>query len=380
MGYTGSPSNDGPALSTAILAFIVLAVYNAVELNVIVFSSFKRRRGLYFWSFLAAANGIIPHNIGFLLKNVLNSHTFGLYITLVSVGWVPMVTGQSLVLYSRLHLIFRNPFWLRMVLVMILTNAFVLHVPIIFLMYGSNSSANNSWGPVYDIYEKVQVTMFCLQELIISAIYIKTCYSFFDTENRLYGDAVRKMRHHLLLVNIVVILLDIPILILEYTGLYDLQTAYKSLVYSVKLKMEFRILNELMDMTRAQQDTKMDRRFHNSSNVQIHNIPTPGSGSRHSQIGPSKDAKSSRQNPSGYFDKEVGVIGNSSRFVTIGSRPAPNSSDVELHKLGDDRSDRSILGSRGNGLQAKNGIVLVTNITVKYDEEAENTQSGTGKA
>ena len=162
-----------------------------------------------------------------------------------------------------------------MVLAMILTNAFVLHVPIIILMYGSNSSADNSWAPVYDIYEKVQVTMFCLQELIISGIYIKTCYSFFDTENSLNGDAVRKMRHHLLLVNVVVILLDIPILILEYTGLYDLQTAYKSFVYSVKLKIEFRILNQLMDMTGAQHD--MDRRFHNSSSVQIHDGPAAGS-------------------------------------------------------------------------------------------------------
>ena len=35
------------------------------------------------------------------------------------------------------------------------------------------------------------------------------------------GDAVRKMRHHLLLINVVVIILDIPILILEDTGLYE---------------------------------------------------------------------------------------------------------------------------------------------------------------
>ncbi len=144
MGYARSPANDGPALSTAIVAFIALALYNAVELDVIIFSSFKRRRGLYFWSFLATTNGIIPHNIGVLLKNVLNSYTFSLYITLVSVGWVPMVTGQSLVLYSRLHLIVRNPFWLRIVLAIILINAFVLYVPIIILMYGSNSSADNS--------------------------------------------------------------------------------------------------------------------------------------------------------------------------------------------------------------------------------------------
>ena len=292
MGYAEIPvvggGGDGQALTAAIIAFTALSLYNAVELNVIIFSTFKRRRGLYFWSFLAATNGIIPHSIGFFVKNVLDSHTFGLYITLTSIGWVPMVTGQSLVLYSRLHLIFRNPFWLRMVLAMILTNAFVLHVPIIILIYGANFSHDDSWVPVYDVYEKVQVTMFCVQEFIISAIYVKTCYSFFDTENGLYGDAVCKMRRHLLLVNVIVILLDVPILALEYTGFYDLQTAYKSFVYSVKLKLEFRILNQLMDMTRVHHDTNLDRRFRNSSSAQAHDASTPGSGSQRSQIRLSK--------------------------------------------------------------------------------------------
>ncbi|KAG7284850.1 hypothetical protein NEMBOFW57_009465 [Staphylotrichum longicolle] len=151
---------------------------------------------------------------------------------------------------------------------MIIFNACVLHVPIIILMYGSNASPVNSWTPVYQIYERVQVTIFCLQELIISGIYIKTCYSFFDAENSIYGNAVRKMRHHLLVVNVFIILLDIPILVLEYTDNYDLQTVYKAFVYSLKLKIEFRILNELIDMMhkRARDDGDM---FNNSSSMRI---------------------------------------------------------------------------------------------------------------
>ncbi len=69
------------------------------------------------------------------------------------------------------------------------------------------------------------------------------------------------------------------------------------------------------------------------------------------------------------------MTGSHSRFVTITSRPTPNNSDVELHKLGDDRSNRSILGSNGLGVQAKNGIVQVTDITVEYEE----TGSAEGK-
>ncbi|UNI17958.1 hypothetical protein JDV02_004262 [Purpureocillium takamizusanense] len=273
MGYSGNPttgggtSDDGVAISAAIVSFLALSLYNVLELDVIIFSSFRRRRGLYFWSFLAATNGIAPHSIGFLLKNVLNSRNYVLYITLVAVGWVPMVTGQSLVLYSRLHLIFWNTFWLRAVLAMIVFNAVAMHVPIIVLMYGANASPSNPWVHPYDVYEKVQVTMFFLQELAISGIYIKTCFSFFDTEDSMYGGAVRKMRRHLLLVNVFIILLDIPILCLEYTDTYDLQTAYKAFVYSVKLKMEFRILNELVEMTRARDDVDP---FHNSSSLRIH--------------------------------------------------------------------------------------------------------------
>lgn len=88
-----------------------------------------------------------------------------------------------------------------------------------------------------------------------------------------------------------------------------------------------------------------------------------------------RDAKSSRQYASSYHDKETGLTGNHSRFVTITSRPAPETSDVELHKLGDDRSDRSILGTDGQELQATKGIVQVTNITIKYDEGTGSAQA-----
>ncbi|KAK4157290.1 hypothetical protein C8A00DRAFT_40266 [Chaetomidium leptoderma] len=80
-----------------------------------------------------------------------------------------------------------------------------------------------------------------------------------------------------------------------------------------------------------------------------------------------RDAQSSGQDHSGYYDdSEVGVTGKSSRFVSITSRPPPANSDVELHKLGDDRSDRSILG---NNAQTSNGIVQVTDISIKDDED-----------
>lgn len=251
MGYSGSEDEHGPSVSIPIAVCMGLSLYNVVELNVLILTTFKTRGSLYFWSFVAATNGIAPHTIGFLLKNLILSENFVLYITLISIGWVFMVTGQSLVLYSRLHLIFWNHFYLKLVLAMIIVNAVVLHLPIIILMYGSNSSEDNPWVHPYKIYEKIQVTVFFLQELIISGLYIKACSSFFGTEGLLHRKGVRRMRKHLLLVNVIIILLDIPILVLESADFYDFQTAYKALVYSIKLKLEFNLLNSLVEVAQG---------------------------------------------------------------------------------------------------------------------------------
>ena len=178
-----------------------------------------------------------------------------------------MVTGQSLVLYSRLHLIFWNQFWLRAVLAMIITNVVVMHIPIIILMYGANSSAENTWVHPYQVYEKIQVTVFFCQELVISAIYIKACSSFFGTEGLLYRKGVRTMRKHLLFVNVVIILLDIPILALEFLDYYDYQTAYKAIVYSIKLKLEFDLLNRLVEVAKGN-----DTLDSQSGNQTFHNL------------------------------------------------------------------------------------------------------------
>ena len=82
-----------------------IALYNTTELIVLIFVSFKRYGGLYFWSLLLATMGIIPYTLGLLFKffNVIKIDM--LSIALIDIGWQLMVTGQSIVLYSRLHLV-----------------------------------------------------------------------------------------------------------------------------------------------------------------------------------------------------------------------------------------------------------------------------------
>ncbi|KAL3482813.1 hypothetical protein BJX62DRAFT_250234 [Aspergillus germanicus] len=238
----------------AITAFLSIALYNVIELTVFLFVVFKRHGGLYFWTFLLATWGIAFYAIGFIPNDFKLAQSIRLFnVTLIVMGWCTMITGQSLVLYSRLHLIVQQRYVLRLVLGMIITNAILLQIPIIILCYGANSVLYQRFSTLYAVYERIQVTVFFLQESIISSIYMYEMCRLFHISGTIQGqlpseEAGKRLMLHLIYVNIVVILLDVAILVLQYSGRYSSQTAAKGFIYSVKLKIEFKILNRLVEL------------------------------------------------------------------------------------------------------------------------------------
>lgn len=240
----------GTAL-TAIIVFISLAFNNVVELNILTFYAFKHRKSLYFWSFVVATWGIALHQIGFLIKDLGSPHGY-LYTTLICIGWYGMVTGQSCVLYSRLHIVMQSRKILRAVLAMIIVDAIICHVPITVMVYGANTADPEPFVVPYSIYEKFQVTIFFIQEFVISGLYIWETLKIMRLEGSLQvSQRTRRVMSHLLYVNVLIIILDTTVLGLEYAGLYTIQTAYKGFAYSVKLKLEFSILNRLVETMKS---------------------------------------------------------------------------------------------------------------------------------
>lgn len=229
--------------------FFSLALYNVGELICHISVTFKRFRGLYWWSFLVATCGIALNAVGFLLRTIGGSLSTYVYNTLGIVGWAAMVTGQSLVLYSRLHIVLPRERLIRGVLIMIITNSVWLLVPITVLLFLCNSPSADRYEWPYFIFERIQLTVFFLQEVIISALYIHETYKILRSYRGLATGANRTTMVHLILINFVIIALDISVLILQYTNHYDLQTAWKPFVYSIKLKMEFSVLNRLVELS-----------------------------------------------------------------------------------------------------------------------------------
>ena len=250
-GGTSTGDSACDAISYTILVFAGIAIYNVIELSVIISTTFKRRSGCYFWSFIIATYGIAIYAVGVILREQAAGIPNYIYDSINIVGWVAMVTGQSMVLWSRLHLVLRNRFRLRLVLAMIIFNAIIGHGTDIVLIYGADATNSPGWLNGFNIYERIQISLFFAQELIISGIYIYETVNLMKLESTLQiRNRSRYLMKYLICVNAVVILLDIVILAVEYSGYYRIQTAYKGFAYSVKLKLEFTILNKIVEIAR----------------------------------------------------------------------------------------------------------------------------------
>ncbi|KAF2854848.1 hypothetical protein T440DRAFT_475925 [Plenodomus tracheiphilus IPT5] len=293
-GITGGYTGDSVSLKIIIALLLGLSLYNAIELIVIVFVTFQRYRGLYFWSMVVSAFGIIPYSLGFLIKffQLLDPGRNEGYVAVVllTLGWYPMVTGQSVVLWSRLHLLTNSRRVLRWTLYMIIINGCVLHSTTTVLTFGSNSNSL-TWTTLqrfvngYSIMEKIQMVGFFLQEVILSIIYIKETIRLLKLSESVQDDVqsidtgsgnghlknavVRKTMYQLLAINVIIISMDLALLGVEFANLYLIETTLKGVVYSIKLKLEFAVLGKLVqlvrdrtdsDQSRIQQQSSQDRR------------------------------------------------------------------------------------------------------------------------
>lgn len=250
-GLTPDTGDQTPSLRVFVITVGVLAVYNAAELACMALLTFKHYRGMYFYSVLISALAIIPYTLGFSLDllDVMDGRARYAAITLITVGWWPMVTGQALVLWSRLHLIVpkgpRGERIVRWTGWMIAVDAVIFHVPTTVFTYGSsvNGPSVGAFAKGYDVMEKIQMSGFFCQEVILSSIYVVETFRILRTS--LQPDTRTTMRQ-LLAINAMIIAMDLGLLGLEAASYYILETMLKGVVYAIKLKLEFAILGKLV--------------------------------------------------------------------------------------------------------------------------------------
>jgi len=233
----------------AILAvFTALPIWTTVELTANVFYTFRRYKGLYFYSVLATTWGVTIHAIGFILKFCVPECNWILATVLAEIGWVGMVTGFAVVLYSRMGLLVRSQKVRRWALAMIIFDAFAFHVPTIVFQFGvSSKSGHAKYLPYMAPMERIQVTGFTVQEIILSVIYIYATLQYLRTS---FQRSTRRTITLLAAIQVIVILLDAIVIVLDYCEYFTLKAVLHSFVYAVKLQLEFVILNDVKAMAR----------------------------------------------------------------------------------------------------------------------------------
>jgi hypothetical protein len=89
------------------------------------------------------------------------------------------------------------------------------------------------------------MTGFCIQEFIISGLYLWKTVRLLQIVSK---QGTKRVIWQLFTINVIIIAMDIALLVLEYRNLRVLEQAFKVVIYSIKLKLEFAILGKLVEL------------------------------------------------------------------------------------------------------------------------------------
>ncbi|KAM0410588.1 hypothetical protein ACHAPD_010395 [Fusarium lateritium] len=123
------------------------------------------------------------------------------------------------------------------------------------LLFGSEYSPRdnrNGFNKVFNIAEKISMCCFYMQELTISGIYI---WKSLDILKTAFGNT-RTMLYKLFAINIAIVIMDVAMVVIELMDFYVWEQGIKLVTYSIKLKLEFAVLSELIEFVRSRSGTQ----------------------------------------------------------------------------------------------------------------------------
>jgi len=129
---------------------------------------------------------------------------------------------------------------------MIIVDAVLFHVTTTVVLFGSNlGDERTTFTDAYKVIEKIQMTGFCIQEFVISGLYVWKTVRLLQIVSK---QGTKSVMWQLFTINVMIIAMDIALLVLEYRNLRVLEQAFKVVIYSIKLKLEFAILGKLVEL------------------------------------------------------------------------------------------------------------------------------------
>jgi hypothetical protein len=198
----------------------------------------------------------------------------------VAIGFWMMVTGQSVVLYSRLNLIVGDPRKIRWTAYVIAATFLFLEIPTSTFLIASNANTSLNERPrlvaAFADLEIVQTAARAAQEFAISVLYVFEARRALEPMRLIKAARVRDMMRQLVGLCVLTLGLDASLMAVQYTRrFFAIQTMYKGVIYSVKLQAEAWVLYDLTWLVRNQGCTCYETPAENFSSQ----IPTHRDGS-----------------------------------------------------------------------------------------------------
>ncbi|KAL2847043.1 hypothetical protein BJX68DRAFT_268344 [Aspergillus pseudodeflectus] len=228
-GKPQDPTND---IFFAGVILLSIASYNVVEVLVWILSTFRHFHGLYFYSVLITDISLM----GFIGLSFLMLYTGG--------SAVCTANSPNPHLYTRLHLVCpHNPRVVRAVRILIIVTSIIM-LPLLVIS-GIYASVTPSWVARYGIITRGVTAISTAREMVVCAIYCGLAFRELRAIAAHEGRAGEKVMQQLIAVQLAINLMDIALIALTFGSPTTIQLGYTSLVYAIKLKMEFAILNTL---------------------------------------------------------------------------------------------------------------------------------------
>ncbi|KAK5807485.1 hypothetical protein VI817_001743 [Penicillium citrinum] len=262
-----------------VFSMLAVAFYCSLEVALSCLDIFKRYWGLYFFSMMVASCGILLFITPIQVYLTTNTNELAMVIPSL-IGNCCMVIGQPVVLYSRLHLIVQDVCRFRWVLWMIIINSISLPIPGAALNYAYTFYGRCRLAA--SIVDRVQVVAFTVQDLIICSIYIVEAFRALGPILEFRGKGGRNVIIYLIAVNVVIMMLDALLLVGDLKEPY-LVVSLRALIYGLKLKLEFTVLNKLRSLMSS----------HNS--YALNSIQSESSGCRNSRCSGSQPSRRSSE-------------------------------------------------------------------------------------
>jgi hypothetical protein len=206
---------------------------------------------------LAVSLGIIMTTLSFIVHVFILPVQDPTYIITDVIGLVPLMTGFALVLYSRLHLITQRTMLLRGLLIMIIINAFVGHVPTFVEMIALCIGKRPLGLLIFRVASYIEI-VFAVQECLLASLYIYFFWAYInDVPERVKAKIKTETRITfalLVLAYLWVTFTDIMVNVLLFKRIYLARLLCFTLVYAIKLELEFLVLNRLVYISRLKGD------------------------------------------------------------------------------------------------------------------------------